>query len=303
MRQISDTISISVSSMTEAGNGFKIIGTAPQKHTEKKGIEQSYEQMLIDNFKEQNSPENNKIQQICGKFRAGQELTGDELQYLASHSPELYREVCEIIQERRAMELRMKQAKTKQQVTLVCLNEFANVKERIGTGEQAKSQALKTMARTNQIRHAYVKYTSSIEYKNKEDAKTQAEDMCAKLAKLEDILEEQQDNVAEVVENITVDDTQFQFAHTEEITNTVEQVYDEVCDRAEDVTENIKEMERKRKKQKSRQKGNSGKAPEQLQHIRQAKVDYESLWKKTKELYQKDASKSSVKSKHLNVSL
>lgn len=303
MKHISNNITISAAFLSEMGTDFKVIGTASREHTEKKGIEQSYEQRLIDDFKEQNSPENKKIQQICGKFRAGQELTADELQYLANHSPEQYREVCEIMQERKAMELRMKQAKTKQQVTAVCMDELAAVKEKMGTGTQAKSQALKTMARTNQISHAYIKYTASAEYKNKEDAKTQAEDMRAKLDQLEDMIEEQQENVAEFVDDMAVDDTELQFAETEVATDTLEQVYDEASDHAEKVTEVIKEQERKRRKQRNRQKESGGEEPEQLQHIQKAQLDYESLWRKTKALYQSDSSKNNIKSNHLNVSL
>lgn len=289
--------------MAEAGTRFKVIGAVSLKHTEKKGIEQSCEQRLIDDFREQNSPENNKIQQICGKFRAGQELTEDELQYLANHSPELYREVCGIMQERRAMELRMKQAKTKQQVTAVCMNELTAVKAKMGTGEQAKSQALKTMARSNQISHAYVKYTSSMEYKNKEDAKTQAEDIQAKLDQLEKNMEEQQENVAEVIDHRTIDNIELQFTETDETADTLEQVDHGSSDHAEEVTKDIKEQERKRRKQRNRQKESSGEESEQLQHIPKVQIEYESLWKKTKELYRRDSSKNSIKSNHLNVSL
>ncbi len=55
--------------------------------------EQSYEQAMIEDFKEQHSPENKRLQEIYNKFRAGKELTAEELEYLAKHNPEMYKEV------------------------------------------------------------------------------------------------------------------------------------------------------------------------------------------------------------------
>lgn len=286
MSGVSDTISVSASSFAKTENDFKVIGgVRPKEHKEDKSIAQSYEQTLIDDFKEQNSPENNKINQIYGKFLGGKELSPDELQYLAKHSPQLYKEVCGIMQERRALEQRMKQAETKEQVTEASLNAVAGVKSTMGTGEQAKLQARKTMARANQLSSAYVRYTASIDYKNKEDAKTQAEDMRAKLDELEAELIKQQE---EINDSLSGEESQTsQTLQTSEISEKPESMQkDSASNSAKDVFDVIKEQERRRRKRKIRQKSSNGGETEPVRNVGQLNIDYESLWKKTKELYQ-----------------
>lgn len=317
MSGVSNTISVSASSFTKTENSFKVIGgVRPKEHKEDKSIVQSYEQTLIDNFKEQNSPENNKINQIYGKFLGGNELSPDELQYLAEHSPQLYKEVCGIMQERRALEQRMKQAETKEQVTEASLNAVACVKSTMGTGEQAKSQAKKTMARANQLSSAYVKYTAGIDYKNKEDAKTQAEDMRAKLDKLEAELIKQREEINDSVmieeEGGSLSGEESQTSQTSEISEEPKGIQkDFAANSAKDIFNVIKEQERRRRKRKIRQRSVSGGETEPAQNVGQLNIDYESLWKKTKELYQSSsmpAQKSSniqdsETSGHMNVSL
>ncbi|MBO5458692.1 MAG: hypothetical protein J5981_00390 [Lachnospira sp.] len=295
MSGVSNTIYVSASSFAKTENDFRVIGgVRPKEHKEDKSIAQSYEQTLIDDFKEQNSPENNKINQIYGKFLGGKELSPDELQYLAKHSPQLYKEVCGIMQERRALEQRMKQAETKEQVTEAGLNAVAGVKSTMGTGEQAKLQARKTMARANQLSSAYVRYTASIDYKNKEDAKTQAEDMRAKLDELEAELIKQQEEINDSLmieaesDSLSGEESQTsQTLQTSEISEKPQSMQkDSASNSAKDVFDVIKEQERRRRKRKIRQKSSSGGETEPAQNVGQLNIDYESLWKKTKELYQ-----------------
>lgn len=200
----------------------------------------------IEQFKETNSPENDKISQIYGKFRAGKELSGEELDYLARYSPELYQEVKEVIMERKALEMRMKLAKTKLEVNAAITNSAANIKKTMGTGEQAERQAMKTMARVNQTNDAGIRFKASAAYKEKDDEKTRAEDMLAELEEQEELLkaqeeilkeqreiiEEQKDGSDEMAEarrpddNSTTED-QNRKAVTEEAEVTVKDIADE----------------------------------------------------------------------------
>lgn len=61
MYKVSDTISVSAVSMAESGNKFKITGIIPKKQNKKQPIEVSYEQRMIEQFHEQNSPEKQKV--------------------------------------------------------------------------------------------------------------------------------------------------------------------------------------------------------------------------------------------------
>lgn len=155
----------------------------------------------IEQFKEQNSPKNKRISEIYGKFRAGKELSQEELKYLAENSPELYKEVIKIMQERKAMEREMELAKTKQEVTSIRTNHAMCVKKTMGTGNQAESQAETTMARVNQLNDAYVKYTATLEYKEKEDERSQALERKEKLQELEELLEETMEETLECAED------------------------------------------------------------------------------------------------------
>lgn len=150
----------------------------------------------IDQFKESNSPENDKVSQIYGKFRAGKELD-----YLARYSPEIYQEVKEIMMERKALEMRMKLAKTKLEVNAAITNETVNIKNTMGTGEQAKKNAMKTMARVNQTNDAAIRFKASAEYREKDDEKTQAEDTQARLEEQEELFLEQEEKLLEQAEN------------------------------------------------------------------------------------------------------
>lgn len=177
--------------------------TQPEEKKKKDGgKEVSSEQEMIDRFKEENSPENNRVSQIYGKFRAGQELTAEELDYLSRHSPEVYKQIREIMMERKALEARMKQAETKQEVHAVITNENVVIKKTMGTGGQAKREAMKTMARTNQMTNAAQKFLASAEYREKDDEKTQAEERLAALEEYEEQLSKQQEQLFKQAERL-----------------------------------------------------------------------------------------------------
>lgn len=156
------------------------------KETAEGTSEQTQEQVLIDNFKEEHSPENRKISQIYYKFVGGKKLTAEELNYLAEYSPELYKQVREIMMERQALEMRMKMAKTKLEVQEAAMDTLNYAKKTGESKEQEEAGATKAMARSNQLFNAYREFTASPEYKEKEDTKTQTEEMRDKLEESEE---------------------------------------------------------------------------------------------------------------------
>lgn len=164
---------------------------------EKEELPKTREDILIEQFKEEHSPEKTRVEEIYAKFRAGKELTPDELKYLAENEPEVYKEVMEIIRERKAMEAQMKLAKTKQEVSSVHVNKMTNIKAAMGHGKQAESQAMKTMTRANQMMDAYTKFTSTKEYREKDDERSQALRRREELLRMEELLEERKDKTDE----------------------------------------------------------------------------------------------------------
>lgn len=167
-------------------NGHNVI----KETEEKEEMPKTEEEILIEQFREENSPKNNRVSEIYGKFRAGKELTPEELKYLAENSPEIYKDVMEILRERKAMEMQMKLAKTKQEVSSVHMNKMTNIRATMGNGKQAENQAMKTMARANQMSDAYIKFTATAEYKDKEDERSQALERREKILEQEALLEE-----------------------------------------------------------------------------------------------------------------
>ena len=150
----------------------------------------------VDSFKEQNTPQDRRIKEIYNKFKAGKELSPAEIDYLAKNSPDLYKEVREIMQEREAMELKMKMAETQAEVTSICMNEMTKVQSMLSAGD-AEGQSEKLMARANQIADAQQKFMASAEYKAKEDTKSQNEEVRKHLEELESQQEATQNTGAE----------------------------------------------------------------------------------------------------------
>lgn len=171
--------------------------TGKRKKSADKKEELTQEQVMINQFKEQHSRENTKSSDIYSKFRAGKKLTPEELEYLAKESPELYKQIKEIMMERQAMEEQMEAAESKEEVASIHLNQVMNIKQTMGTGEEAERQAEKTMARVNQTGAALKEYTATAEYKEKEDAKSRAEELREQLEELERQQEAFRDRIAE----------------------------------------------------------------------------------------------------------
>lgn len=185
----------------------------------KSGIEKSNQDSLVRSFQQENSPKNKRVQQIYSKFLGGKELTTEELDYLSKNAPDLYNEVREIMQERAAMELQMKLAKTKLEVAAVCMNTLTQIKTTMGTGAMAKSQAFKTMARTNQMASAHVKFVASSEYQAKEDEKSQAEERKEQIRTLEEDYEQSREQLSETLEqsNLTEEEIVAEIGNSEEV--------------------------------------------------------------------------------------
>lgn len=108
---------------------------ATSKKTDAKLI--SAEQLQINQFREQNSPQKNRAKQIFYKFRAGQKLTAEELDFIAKEEPDTYRQIRQIMQERQMMEAQMEAAETKEEVAAIRLNEITKIEATMGEGEQA----------------------------------------------------------------------------------------------------------------------------------------------------------------------
>lgn len=173
------------------------------KKVQKKEEEQkTLQQQMIEQFREKNSPENKRITEIYNKFRAGNELTAEELEYLAKNSPEMYKQVKQILLERQALERQMEQAETKEEVAEIHMNELNKIQATMGKGEEAAAQAETTMARVNQMRDAYVEYTATLEYKEKEDAGSRAEDQREQRELIRQMEEEQRAELAESREEL-----------------------------------------------------------------------------------------------------
>ena len=56
-----------------------------------------------------------KLRKIVTKFKMGKKLRGSELSFLARVAPELYIKVVKIVKQRKAMEIRLKNAKSKEE--------------------------------------------------------------------------------------------------------------------------------------------------------------------------------------------
>lgn len=256
-----------------------------KKETKKTSIEKSYEQSLIDDFKEHNSPQNNRISEIYNKFKGGKELTSEEMEYLAKNSPEIYKEVKEIMMEREAMELQMELAKTKQEVANICLNEMTSIKKNMGTGKQTEAQAMKIMARTNQMADAHIQYTASIEYREKEDAVTQAEELREKLRESQEQIDEQKERQKDEEIHIAElkSDTEVETEFAREENSDIESISD--SKKAVNLLQDIEEEKDEQKKEQQRQNRRHKKNDQQIQSVKNMQLDYETLWMKTKNLY------------------
>lgn len=253
----------------------------------------SAEQLAINQFKEQNSKENNRTTEIYYKFRSGKKLTPEELDYIAKESPELYRQVKEIMQERQAMEAQMKMAESKEEVAEIRIQEVNKIQATMGKGEEAAAQAEKTMARVNQVDAAYMEYTATLDYKEKEDIESETEE---KRERLEE-LKRQQEAYSEKIKEKSDEVTEAERAEGDSVGNVKEAAAEdagEILEEAYDFDED-KEI---RTKKKSKKKTSS-----MRNEILRTSIDYDMLRKKVREMYRTERSNITGNGKDIDVSL
>lgn len=215
----------------------------------------SGEELMIRQFKEENSREKNRIKEIYAKFRAGKKLSPEEMDYIAKEAPELYRQVKEILMERQAMEAQMEMAESKEEVAQVHANQMSKIQATMGTGEEAEQNAEKNMARVNHMQAAFQEFTASVEYKEKEDMKSRTEEKRDLLEELEQQQKAYRDKITEKVEDIE-DMTDGIIAETEEkdSVGVQDKVKEKMLEEAlefEDDKETVKHRKRGRKSQKA----------------------------------------------------
>ncbi len=139
------------------------------------------EDSLIEHFKEDNNPVAKKIENIMAKFKGGQELTSEEMEYLAKNAPDCYQQVIKILMERKQLEIQMEAAKSKMEVLQVYTQSLAMVKATKGTGAAEKQQASTTMMRLNHLQNAFGKFVKTTQYRNLEDESDRAEEVREKV--------------------------------------------------------------------------------------------------------------------------
>lgn len=122
---------------------------------------------IIDSFRENKAKGTDKVAKIMAKFRAGKKLSGSELQYLEKNAPELYQMVRRIMLERKALEIRMEKAKTKEEVKEAVIDAM-DVANRSSGGEE------RTM-RLNQLWDAYQEYMKTGDYRGKPESEREDE--------------------------------------------------------------------------------------------------------------------------------
>ncbi len=147
----------------------------PEK--EEKNKEKNKEDIWIEQFKEENNPVSKKVDQIMGKFMAGNDLSSAELDFLAKNAPDCYQTVQEVLAERQQLEMKLEAAETKLEVLQVYTEALTMVKETKGTGEVEKQNALKTLMRVNQLGDSFGEFVASPEYAELPDEGDVAEEI------------------------------------------------------------------------------------------------------------------------------
>lgn len=253
----------------------------------------SAEQLAINQFKEQNSRENNRTTEIYYKFRSGKKLTPEELDYIAKKSPELYHQIKEIMQERQAMEAQMEMVESKEEVEEVRIQEVNKIQATMGKGKEAAAQAEKTMARVNQINAAYTEYTATLDYKEKEDIESETEEQRERLEELKRQQEAYVEKIKEksdiIAESENADETSTGDAKKADAENT-----GEILEEAYDFDEDKEVRSKKKNKKKTSAMGNE---------LFRVSIDYDTLRKKVRELYRTEQKNTTGNGKDIDVSL
>lgn len=268
-----------------------VIGNSLRKK-KKESEKLSGEQLMINQFKEQNSRENNRIAEIYGKFRAGKKLSPEEMDYIAKEAPELYRQVREILMERQALERQMEMAESKEEVAQIHANQLNKIQASMGTGEEAEGNAEINMARANHTMAAFQEFTASVEYKEKEDNESRAKESRDLLKELEREQEMYRDKIAENIEA------------AESLSEDIEEESQNPI--VEEMVEEALEFEDKEQEVRRRKRGRKGNATLNDPFIT-ASVDLKDLQLKVRELYRSERSSvtktESSKGKGVDLSL
>ncbi|MBR6769741.1 MAG: hypothetical protein IKM28_00580 [Lachnospiraceae bacterium] len=118
--------------------------------------------------------ENNEMNSIVTKLKAGKRLSSDEIEYLKRNAPEAYREYVEIQQEKEAYEREIKACKTKDEVERVRFNKISGYlaaaksvahNPNIPSGMKA-ALAEKILKKVAGINSVHMEFVQSVQYKN-----------------------------------------------------------------------------------------------------------------------------------------
>ncbi len=161
--QLFDTWTVSM------GGSEKKAGSKPEKV--------SSENNMIEHFKEEHNPVAKKIEAIMAKFKGGQELSPEEMEFLAKNAPDCYQQVIDILMERQQLEMKLKAAESKMEVLQVYTESLAMVKATKGTGAVEKQNASKTMMRLNHLQNAFGEFVKTPQYRDLEDEGDRAEEI------------------------------------------------------------------------------------------------------------------------------
>lgn len=96
--------------------------TEKPEQTQKERERESMMRMLAQNM--ESTQESNKINQLAGKLKAGMLLTSDELAYLRTKNPELYKTAMEVKCEREKYKKELEKCRTKEEVERVRANKM-----------------------------------------------------------------------------------------------------------------------------------------------------------------------------------
>lgn len=90
--------------------------------------EMTPEERILNQYKEDAAKmrENQKLNEITSKMKAGEALTPEEEQYIAKKNPDLYRSYKEMLQEKDAYKEELKHCKTKEQADRARLNKMSS---------------------------------------------------------------------------------------------------------------------------------------------------------------------------------
>ena len=90
--------------------------------------EMTREERILNRYKEDAAKmrENQKLNEITSKMKAGETLTPEEEQYIARKNPDLYRSYKEMLQEKDSYKEELKHCKTKEQADRARLNKMSS---------------------------------------------------------------------------------------------------------------------------------------------------------------------------------